>query len=287
MLVVEGSMCAAMWPDAPTWRTADDLAALLRGEQPEPAVELTRRRPETAIRIPDPQRAMRVSVGIPVFASADYLDECVESILAQTVPPHEILIIDDGSDSAAVDAALRRWVKRRPEVIRVMRQPNRGVCVARNRLIEAMTGDAFLLVDQDDVAAPEFIERTAEALRQDASLWAVATWTEFFGEYNGIEAKPPFDRRTALPENPIVSTAALVDMSVRDQGIAFVPDLAFLYCEDWNYWSQIVAAGGRMGLVPEALIGHRVHRASGGFQRTELAHRIGRARAIEPLLGST
>jgi hypothetical protein len=73
-------------------------------------------------------------------------------------------------------------------------------------------------------------------------------------------------------------------MSVRDAGIRFAPDLAFLYCEDWHLWSQIIAAGGRMGLVPEPLVRHRVHPASGGFQRTELAHRIGKARAIEPLL---
>ncbi len=126
--------------------------------------------------------------------------------------------------------------------------------------------------------------RTTEALRQDDSLWAAAAWTEFFGGYEGVEAKPPFDRRVGLRENPIVSTAALVDMRVRDEGIAFEPDLAFLYCEDWHYWSQIIAAGGHMGLVPEPLIRHRVHQTSGGFQRTELAHRIGKARAIEPLL---
>lgn len=69
--------------------------------------------------------------------------------------------------------------------------------------------------------------RTADALRQDRSLWAVASWTEFFGDYEGIEAKPPFDRRVGLRKNPIVSTAALVDMSVRDAGIRFAPDLAF------------------------------------------------------------
>ena len=152
-------------------------------------------------------------------------------------------------------------------------------------MIDAMSGDAFLLVDQDDVLAPEFIERTSEAMRQDDSLWAVAVWNEFFGEYEGIEAKPPLDRRVALRENPIVSTAALVDMRVRDEGIMFAHDLAFLYCEDWHYWSQIIAAGGRMGLIPEPLIRHRVHHASGGFQRTEVAHRVGRARAIESLFG--
>jgi hypothetical protein len=121
-------------------------------------------------------------------------------------------------------------------------------------------------------------------LRQDRWLWAVASWTEFFGDYEGIEAKPPFDRRVGLRKNPIVSTAALVDMSVCDAGIRFAPDLAFPFCEDWHVWSQIIAAGARMGLVPEPFVRHRVHPASGGFRRTELAHRIGKARALEPLL---
>lgn len=284
MLVAEGSVAAALWPDAAIWRTSDDLAALLVGETPDSTGPERRTRTGPATGGPSLRRAERISVGVPVFATVGYLDECIESILAQTVEAHEILIIDDGSESAEVDAALERWAARRPEMIQILRQPNRGVCVARNRLVEAMSGDAFLLLDQDDVLDRAFIERTSETLRQDDSLWAVAVWTEFFGEYDGIEAKPPFDRRTAIPENPIVSTAALVDMSVRDEGIAFVPDLAFLYCEDWNYWSQVIAAGGRMGLIPEPLIRHRVHHASGGFQRTERAHKIGRARAIAPLL---
>jgi hypothetical protein len=72
-------------------------------------------------------------------------------------------------------------------------------------------------------------------------------------------------------------------MAVRDKGIRFAEDLAFLYCEDWHFWSQIVAAGGRFGLVPEPLARHRVHPSSGGYLRTELAHAIGRSRATEPL----
>lgn len=284
ILAVADSVATAMWPNSPTWGTADDLAALLSGvSQPEPIFVNRVSEPPVA-GVPDDSRARLVSVGIPVFRSVEYLDECLESIVAQSSPAHEILLIDDGSNSEDVDRALAKWASRERGRLRILRQPNRGVCVARNHMISEMTGDAFLLVDQDDVLAPTFIERTGEALRSDDTLWAVAAWTEFFGDYEGIEAKPPFDRRIALRENPIVSTGALVDMRVRDEHIAFAPDLAFLYCEDWHYWSQIIAAGGRMGLVPEALIRHRVHRASGGFQRTELAHRIGRARAIEPLL---
>jgi glycosyltransferase involved in cell wall biosynthesis len=224
-------------------------------------------------------------VGVPVFRNVEFLDECVESILGQDQPPHEVILFDDGSHSRDVDARLDRWSGERPGLVRVLRQPNRGVCVARNAMLEAMIGDAFLFVDQDDVLAPGFISRCAQALRNDPSLWAVATWTQFFGSYEAVEAKPPFDRRVGLRENPIVSTAALVNMRVRDAGIHFAPDLAFIYCEDWHVWSQIVAAGGRMGLVPEPLVKHRVHESSGGFRRTEVAMRIGKARAVAPLLG--
>jgi glycosyltransferase involved in cell wall biosynthesis len=224
-----------------------------------------------------------VSVGVPVFGSVDYLAECVESILAQDQQPHEIVLLDDGSESRAVDAALASWQQRAPDLVRVDAQPNRGVCVARNRMIESMTGDAFVLVDQDDVLDERFISRTAAALRQDPSLWAVATWTRFFGVYEGIEAKPPFDRRVGRRENPIVSTAALIDMAVADRGLRFDPELAFIFGEDWHFWSQIVAAGGRMGMVPEPLIKHRTHQASGGYLRTALALQLGKERATAPL----
>ena len=284
MLVSDGSVAAAIWADAPTWADEDDLASLLTGAAP-PSVARSARWQGPSVSAPgDDSRARRVSVGVPVFGSTEFLDECVESILAQDQSPHEVLLIDDGSQSSAVDDALASWKRRVPDLIRIDRQPNRGVCIARNRLIDSMTGDAFLLVDQDDVLDPLFIGRTAETLRQHTELWAVATWTEFFGDYSGIEAKPPFDRRVGLRENPIVSTAVLIDMSARDSGIRFAPDLAFLYCEDWHFWSQTVAAGGRFGLVPEPLVRHRVHSASGASQRTDHALEIGKARASEPLL---
>ncbi len=289
-VIVPGlSAAASLWSDAATWNDENELAAavtaILDSETvPAGLVRSRDRRSDPGRGEAQPNRATNVSVGVPVYRNVAHLGECVESILAQSEPVHEVLLIDDGSNSTDVDRAFEGWATREPGRIRLLRQPNRGVCVARNRLIAEMSGDAFLLVDHDDVLDPEFIRLTAQALRKDSSLWAVAAWTEFFGDYEGVEAKPPFDRRVGLRENPIISTAALVDMRVRAEGVAFAPDLAFIFCEDWHYWSQIIAAGGRMGLVPRTLVRHRVHRSSGGFQRTELAARIGTARAVEPLL---
>ena len=282
LLVRAGSTAAALWPDALQWTTAEDLIDVIVDPQPAPPSTT-----EVTIRLrssePDPSRAQRVSVGVPVFRNVTYLDECVESLLNQEMPPAEIFLVDDGSRSADVEKAIRRWQGEHPELIRSLRQSNRGVCSARNLALEAMTGDAFVLIDHDDALAPSFISKCAAALRANPDLWAVATWTEFHGSYEGIEAKPPFDARVGVRENPIVSTCVLVDMAVRDAGIRFADDLSFVYCEDWDVWSQIVAAGGKFGLIPEPLALHRVHPESGGFQRTHIAHAVGKARATSHL----
>ena len=287
MVVRTGSAAAALWPSATSWRDEQHLAAILQGDA---EAELPGPPPPTAdvdpLLSPQPEnvdRARRVSVAVPVYRDVRYLAECVESLLAQAQQPHEILLIDDGSHTDAVDEALAGWAEAHPVTIRVLRQENRGVCAARNTALDAMTGDAFVLVDADDMLHPEFVEACAVALRANPELSAIATWTEFFGDYEGVEAKPPFDRRVGLRENPIVSTCVLVDMAIRDNGIRFTDDMAFFFCEDWDVWSKIVAAGGSFGLVPRALARHRVHRASGGFRRTELAHAIGRARAMSHL----
>lgn len=284
VVVPAGSTASALMPEAEIWVDEDDLTGLVAlVSRSVPHGEPAFRSWPASLRSGNPDRARTVSVGVPVYRDVRYLDECIQSILDQGQQPHEVILFDDGSASADVDAALAQWAERGPGLISLMRGPNRGVCVARNAMLDTMTGDAFVLVDSDDVLHPEFIEACSNVLRSRTDIAAVASWTDFFDGYNGIEAKPPFDTRVGLRENPIISTAVLVDMSVRDDGIRFAPDLAFLYCEDWHVWSQIAAAGGRFGLVPRPLVRHRVHPSSGATLRTPLAHTVGRARATQPI----
>ena len=281
LVVPEGSVGSQIWPDSWVWRGSDGLVATFEqpGDPPKRAVSTGSASPGPTPRS-DPVSA--ISVGIPVFGDVRYLDECVASVLGQELQPVEVFILDDGSRSEEVDREMSRLATLDPR-IKLMRSEHRGVCVARNLIMEEMSGDSFLMIDSDDLLQPGFLAKCARVLDSDDDLRAVATWTEFFGAYEGVEAKPPFDTRVGRRENPIISTGALVDMRVRDEGIRFAPDLAFLYCEDWHFWSQIVAAGGRFGLVAEPLVRHRVHPSSGGYLRTDLAHAIGRARATEPL----
>ena len=96
-----------------------------------------------------PKRPMttrtRVSVVIPCYNAAPFLAETLTSVVAQTYPPHEVIVIDDGStdESASIAASFA-------PLVRVIRQANRGESVVRNRGIAMAQGEWVALLDADD-----------------------------------------------------------------------------------------------------------------------------------------
>lgn len=92
-------------------------------------------------------RAPRVSVVLPVYNRADYVAEAIASVYAQTLPPEELVVVDDGSTDASVEVVERCA---RPG-LRILRQPNRGIGAARNRGVAAATGELVAFIDSDDL----------------------------------------------------------------------------------------------------------------------------------------
>ena len=89
-----------------------------------------------------------LSVIIPVYNTALYLDECLESVLNQDYPDIEVICVDDGSDDES-PAILERWQAKDPRV-RVIRQEHKGPSAARNTALELVSGDFITFVDADD-----------------------------------------------------------------------------------------------------------------------------------------
>ena len=105
----------------------------------------------------------RFSVIIPLYNKAAEVEATVRSVLAQTLQPVEIVVVDDGStdSSAAIVEAIGS------PLVRLIRQPNAGECAARNRAMAEAVGDWFALVDADDRWQPQFLEEVAEMI----DLW--------------------------------------------------------------------------------------------------------------------
>lgn len=97
-----------------------------------------------------------VSVIVPVYNSENYLERCVNSILAQTFKDFELILVDDGSLDSSGKICER--LKEKDERIVVIHKNNGGISDARNKGLEAAKGDYILFCDNDDTVEPKWIE---------------------------------------------------------------------------------------------------------------------------------
>ena len=102
-----------------------------------------------------------ISIIVPVYQVEKYLNECIDSILAQTFTDFELILVDDGSPDncpALCDAAAEKDSR-----VRVIHKQNGGVSTARNAGLDAAQGNWIAFVDSDDTAAPEYLEKMHKA----------------------------------------------------------------------------------------------------------------------------
>ena len=137
-----------------------------------------------------------ISVIVPVYNAENYLDQCLESIVAQSYRRLEILVVDDGSTDSS-GKMCDRWAER-DERIRVIHQPNGGHSAARNAALDVMSGDLVMMVDSDDVIHPDFTATLLELQQNTGADIAVGAYTPFYGD------KPEFPA-TASPVTHIYS----------------------------------------------------------------------------------
>ncbi|MBX6353219.1 MAG: CDP-glycerol glycerophosphotransferase family protein [Thermoflavifilum sp.] len=99
----------------------------------------------------------KITVIVPVYNVSAYIRETIESLLKQTYPNMEVVFVDDGStdDTAEIIAS---YVERYPDIIHLVRQPNRGPAAARNHGLRVAQGDYVFFLDSDDVLSPDALE---------------------------------------------------------------------------------------------------------------------------------
>src|SRR5687768_15720087 len=99
---------------------------------------------------------------VPTYNRAQYIGEAIESLLAQTRRPDQIIVVDDGSTDGTL-SVLDRYAGR----IEIVSKANGGKATAINMAIPRATGGCIWVFDDDDVALPDALERHLHALEQD------------------------------------------------------------------------------------------------------------------------
>jgi hypothetical protein len=185
---------------------------------------------------------MKFSVVVPCFNLGRFLTDCLESIACQTVPPGEVVVVDDGStDQQTVELCSRLHDYDYPFVIRSLRKPNGGVSSTRNHGIRHSSGDVVLPVDADDKLAPDAVQAFTEFFERNPEV--DVCYPDFFHFGNEDTFSPGFTfNRWRLTQQNIIATASAVRRRVFDAGYWYDETMR-RGNEDWEFWMRTCALG--------------------------------------------
>lgn len=183
---------------------------------------------------------MSVSVIIPTYNRASTLPRALDSVFAQTLPPLEVIVIDDGSDDETKTVVERDY----PDVI-YLPQPNSGVSHARNSGIRHAKGEWLALLDSDDSWLPEKLQLQMASLNRSPQLRI--SHTDEIWIRNGVRVNQMnkhakqggYIFEHCLPLCVISPSAALIHHSVFQEYGLF--DTHLPACEDYDLWLRICA----------------------------------------------
>ena len=121
-------------------------------------------------------RQPAISIIVPVYKAERFLNECIDSILAQTFPDFELILVDDGSPDtcpALCDAAAAKDKR-----IRVIHKKNGGQSTARNAGLDAARGEWIAFVDSDDTITPDYCAKLYAAVQQTGAQIAACNYRQ-------------------------------------------------------------------------------------------------------------
>jgi glycosyltransferase involved in cell wall biosynthesis len=192
---------------------------------------------------------MKISVVIPAYNHARWLPESIESALQQTLQPHEIIVVDDGSTDNTREVVARYPVK-------YIYLAQVGPSAARNHGIREAVGDWIAFLDADDRWLPRKLELQAAAVRDEGFCYCATT---LFHEDGQTAPRQFYDARhvkTVLRRQNCIDTSSVLirkDLLIRIGGF----NETIRAGEDWEVWLKLAQLTG-FAAVPGRLLLYRV-----------------------------
>ncbi|MEM7164172.1 MAG: glycosyltransferase family A protein [Planctomycetota bacterium] len=198
-----------------------------------------------------------VSVVVPMYNGTDYLQEALDSVLSQTSPPQDVLVIDDGSDeihARRLDSILEECKGR----VRSVRQKNAGPAAARNAGIAATQSDFVAFIDQDDLWHHDKLRLQLSCFEEHPEVDLCYACVDLFWapELKSEEQLYANHRRTRNVPGYIAPTllarrAAFEKVGPLDSSLQF---------GDGSEWAmRAIDQGLDVRLLPDVLLYHRMH----------------------------
>ena len=200
-----------------------------------------------------------ISAVVAAYQSERWIAEALDSILGQTRPPDEVIVVDDGSTDGTAQE-LERYADR----IRIIRRPNGGCPAAFNTAFQAARGDYVAMCGSDDIWEPRKLEWQEEALRSHPEVDVLFGHAHLFGHTEGEYGRPPGTglldsasfRDALYLENFVCAPSIVIRRRLFERVGPFVEDFC---ADDYDYWFRCLRAGARFYYEPRSLLRYRRH----------------------------
>jgi glycosyltransferase involved in cell wall biosynthesis len=213
-----------------------------------------------------------VSVIVPAYNVEPYLREALESALAQTVPPHEIVVVDDGSIDGT--GAVADAVAHEHPLVRVAHQPNGGPAVARNMAIELSTGEYLAFFDADDVMLPDRIEQQVGYLLAHPEVGLVIGAVELMAEPGAAFSAAFLKHELGAQEH--ADGINLMAMTARAHlfDVLGTFDPSYRLSEDYEWVIRAYTRDVAIALVPRVVMRRRLHHSNISRDIDDVRHQM-------------
>ncbi|MCW5514641.1 glycosyltransferase family 2 protein [Muriicola sp. Z0-33] len=188
-----------------------------------------------------------VSIVTPVHNSEDFIAGCIGSVISQTYPHWEHILVDDCSTDKSAQI-VRKYVEKDERIKLIVLEVNSGAGIARNKAIETAAGDYIAFLDSDDLWAPEKLHRQLHFM-QDNNYYFSFTAYNTINE-NGddisrvVKARERVTYKSALFKNPIGCLTVIYDLNFF--GKQFMP--AIRKRQDYALWLKLLKKTDAHGL---------------------------------------
>ncbi|MBW4523140.1 MAG: glycosyltransferase [Scytolyngbya sp. HA4215-MV1] len=206
-----------------------------------------------------------VSVIIPAYNAAAFIERTLVSVLSQTYPHLEVLVVDDGSTDRTVEI-VNAWAAKDSR-IRLLQQPNQGVAAARNFAIQNANGSLIAPIDADDIWYPENLQKQVQRLSSaDETVGLVYSWSLdideidlAIGDFSASVIEGDVSKTLVCHNFIGNASATLIRRDCFEKVGGYncqLKELGAQGCEDWDLYLRI-SEFYQFQVVPEFLVGYR------------------------------
>lgn len=202
-----------------------------------------------------------VLMSVYIKEQPDYLHQSLYSVFNQTLPPNEVVLVEDGPLDYELNAVIDEYTKRHPELKIVKLARNNGLGIALNEGLKHCSNNLVVRMDTDDICTPDRFEKQVKYMSDNPDIDISSAWLEEFeGDISNVKSikKVPSTHEEISSyiksRNPLNHPSVIFRKTSVENTGGYQHYPLF---EDYYLWARMFASGAKFGNIQECLLHFR------------------------------